>query len=137
MHKIYFYSKPNFLFIDSETIVDLDLTFFEERKVFDIKFSDNFFYNNFKKSKSKNWEITIQSFDEKNNFVLQSNISGDLIKTNKTKKYVWLRFEYDQITNNKVWPSLPPAFEEAESDFKRAKLSFVRQEKLKDILTKS
>jgi hypothetical protein len=135
MYKIYFYSKPNFLFIDSESILDMDLRFEEDVKIYEIQFKDEFFYTNFKNSKSKEWEITIQSFDEENKFTLQSNISGELTKRKKEKKFQILKFTYDQITNNKVWPSLPPAFEQAESDYKRAKLASTRNDKLNNILS--
>jgi hypothetical protein len=64
MYKIYFYSEPVFLYIDSESIIDLDLKRIDNKNVFEMKYNDYFYDFNLKSSKSKNWLVTIQSFDE-------------------------------------------------------------------------
>ena len=134
MYKIYFYSEPNFLYIDSESIIDLDLKRIDNKNVFEMRYSDYFFDLNLKNSKSKNWLVTIQSFDENGKFVLQSNIHGDNLKIKKIKNGNSIKLEYDQISNNKVWGSLPPMFEQGEEEYNKGKLSYVRNLKLESIL---
>ena len=41
MYKIYFYSEPIFLYIDSESIIDLDLKVIGEKKLFEMKSEKN------------------------------------------------------------------------------------------------
>jgi hypothetical protein len=134
MYKIYFYSEPVFLYIDSESIIDLDLKRIDDKNVFEMKYNDYFFDFNLKNSKSKNWLVTIQSFDENGKFVLQSNIHGDNLKIKKIKNGNSIKLEYDQISNNKVWGSLPPMFEQGEEEYNKGKLSYVRNLKLESIL---
>ncbi len=134
MYKIYFYSEPVFLYIDSESIIDLDLKMEEGKKLFEMKYDDYFFDYNLKNSKSKNWSITIQSYDDNGKFVLQSNIQGDSLKVKKLKKGKSINLKYDQITNNKIWSSLPPVFEMGEMEYKKGKLAYIRNLKLENIL---
>lgn len=134
MYKLYFYSNPHFLYIDSESIIDLDLKYVDEKKCFEMEYDDEFFYLNLKNAKRKIWGVTIQSFDEKNNFVLQSDFNGEKLKSKKLKKSFYLRLEYDQITNNKAWPSIPPIFIEGELNYKNGRLSHMRNLKLVNIL---
>jgi len=134
MYKIYFYSNPNFLYIDSESIIDLDLKIIDDKKCFEMEYDDDFFYLNLKNAKSKNWGIIIQSFDEKNNFVLQSDLNGEKMKSRKLKKTFYFRVEYDQITNNKAWPSIPPIFEQGEINFKNDRIYHMRNIKLQNFL---
>lgn len=134
MYKIYFYSEPNLLFIDSETIIDLDLKMMDSQKVFEMIYDDLFFDLNLTNSKSDNWLITIQSYDENGKFVLQSNLHGDEMTIRKVKKGKRIRLVYDQITNNKIWGSIPPEFERGEVLYKQGKLSFERNVKLKNLL---
>jgi hypothetical protein len=134
MYKIYFYSEPNFLYIDSESIIDLDLKRLNNKNVFEMKYEDYFFDYNLRNSKSKNWLITIQSFDENGKFLLQSNIHGDYLKIKKSNGSNSIILQYDQITNNKISGSLPPIFESGEIEYKKTKLSYIRNLKLEDIL---
>ena len=134
MYKIYFYSEPNFLYIDSESIIDLDLKRIDDKNIFEMKYNDYFYDFNLKNSKSKNWLVTIQSFDEDGKFVLQSNIHGDNLKIRKIKNGNSIKLEYDQISNNKIWSSLPPIFEQGEQEYTKGKLSYVRNLKLESIL---
>jgi len=134
MYKIYFYSEPVFLYIDTETIIDLDLKRINDKNIFEMRYSDYFFDFNLKNSKSKNWLVTIQSFDENGKFVLQSNIHGENLKIKKIKNGNSIKLEYDQISNNKVWGSLPPMFEQGEEEYTKGKLSYVRNLKLESIL---
>ena len=135
MYKIYFYSEPTFLFIDSESILDLDLQTIDNKKVFEMHFKDDFFDFNLASSKSKNWLITIQCYDESGKFILQSNLHGDDMKIKKIKNGKRIRLVYDQITNNKIWASIPPEFEKGEILYKQGKLAHQRNIKLKDILS--
>ena len=130
MYKLYFYSNPHFLYIDSESIIDLDLKYVDEKKCFEMEYGDDFFYINLRNGKSKTWGVTIQSFDENGKFVLQSDLNGEKLKSKKLKKSFYLRLEYDQITNNKAWPSIPPIFEEGEINYKNDRLSHLRHLKL-------
>jgi hypothetical protein len=134
MYKIYFYSEPVFLYIDSESIIDLDLRVIGEKKIFEMKYDDYFFDYNLRNSKSKEWSVTIQSYADDGKFILQSNIYGDSLKLRKLKKGNSIKLEYDQITNNKVWASLPPSFEMGEEEYKKCKLSYIRNLKLENIL---
>ena len=85
MYKIYFYSEPIFLYIDSESIIDLDLKVIGEKKLFEMKYDDYFFDYNLRNSKSKEWSVTIQSYEDDGKFILQSNIYGDSLKLRKLK----------------------------------------------------
>ena len=134
MYKIYFYSEPVFLYIDSESIIDLDLKMEEGKKLFEMKYDDYFFDYNLRNSKSKNWSVTIQSYGDDGKFLLQSNIQGDSLKLKKLKKGNSIKLEYDQITNNQAWASLPPLFEMGEEEYKKGKLSYIRNLKLENIL---
>jgi hypothetical protein len=134
MYKLYFYSKPNFLYIDSESIIDLDLKISEDKKCFEMIYNDEFFYKNFKSSKTRNWSLVIQSFDENGNFILQTDLNGEKLKLKKLKKDFYLSLEFDQITNNKVWPSIPPIFEYSEINFKNEKISYNRHLKLNELM---
>ena len=134
MYKIYFYSEPVFLYIDSESIIDLDLRVIGEKKIFEMKYDDYFFDYNLRNSKSKEWSVTIQSYGDDGKFILQSNIYGDSLKLRKLKKGNSIKLEYDQITNNKVWASLPPSFEMGEEEYIKGRLSYVRNLKLESIL---
>lgn len=134
MYKIYFYSDPIFLYIDSENILDLDLKIIEGKKEFEMKYNDVYFTKNMKDSRSKSWVVFIQSFDEKNKFLVQSNLSGDNLVHRKIKNGYCLRLQYDQITNNKIWASLPPTFETGEIEYKKNRLSYYRNIKLLNIL---
>lgn len=135
MYKIYFYSEPIFLYIDSESILDLDLKVINELKVFEMIYKDDYFDLNRSRTKSKSWSVIIQSFDENGKFVLQSNLLGDRLKVKKLVKGNRIRLIYDQITNNKIWASIPPTFEDAEIEYKQGKISYSRNIKLKDILS--
>ena len=134
MYKIYFYSEPNFLYIDSESIIDLDLKRIDNKNIFEMRYGDYFFDFNLKNSKSKNWLVTIQSFDVNGKFLLQSNINGDNLKIKKIKNGNSIKLEYDQISNNKIWSSLPPIFEQGEEEYTNCKLSYLRNLKLESIL---
>lgn len=134
MYKIYFYSEPIFLYIDSESIIDLDLKVIGGKKLFVMEYDDYFFDYNLRNSKSKNWSITIQSYGDDGKFLLQSNIQGDSLKLRKLKKGNSIKLEYDQITNNRAWASLPPSFEMGEEEYKKGKLSYARNLKLESIL---
>jgi len=134
MYKLYFYSEPTFLYIDSESILNLDLKDIKDKKIFEIIFKDYFFEYNLRKSKSKDWILTIQSYNDDGSFILQSNLTGTNAKTRKIKTGTYLRLEYNQITNNEIWPSLPPVFEESEKNYKMSKLTYLRNAKLKNIL---
>ncbi len=134
MYKIYFYSEPNFLFMDSDSVKNLDLKSINQKNIFEIIFEDYFFENNFRKIKSTDWLLTIQSYNDDGSFVLQSNIAGSNPKIRKIKKGTYLRLEYDQITNNEIWPSLPPIFETSEQKYKMIKLTHQRNAKLRNIL---
>ena len=134
MYKIYFYSEPIFLYIDSESIIDLDLKVIGEKKLFEMKYDDYFFDYNLRNSKSKNWSVTIQSYGDDGKFLLQSNIQGDSLKLRKLKKGNSIKLEYDQITNNRAWASLPPSFEMGEEEYKKGKLAYIRNLKLENIL---
>ena len=134
MYKIYFYSEPIFLYIDSENIIDLDLKSIDDLKIFEMVYQDEYFDLNRNRTKSKSWLITIQSFDENGKFVIQSNLHGDGMKVKKVKNGTRIRLVYDQITNNKIWASIPPEFEKGEDIYKQGKLSYLRDLKLKDLL---
>ena len=134
MYKLYFYSEPTFLYIDSESILNLDLKEIKNKKIFEIIFMDYFFEYNLRKSKSKDWILTIQSYNDDGSFILQSNLTGTNTKTRKIKTGTYLRLEYSQITNNEIWPSLPPVFEESERNYRMSKLTYLRNTKLKNIL---
>jgi hypothetical protein len=134
MYKIYFYSEPVFLYIDSESIINLDLRVVDGKKIFEMKYDDYFFDYNLKTSKSKNWLVTIQSYGDDGKFILQSNIHGDSLKLRKLKKGNSIKLEYDQITNNQIWSSLPPVFEMGEGEYKKGKLAYIRNLKLENIL---
>lgn len=135
MYKIYFYSEPIFLYIDSENILDLDLKVINEMKIFEMIYNDEYFDLNRVRTKSKSWSLIIQSFDENGKFILQSNLLGDRFKIKKLTKGNRIRLIYDQITNNKIWASIPPSFEEGEIAYKQGKLSYYRDLKLKNILS--
>ena len=134
MYKIYFYSEPSFLYIDSESILDLDLKMTADKKIFEMKYNDFFFNYNLKASKKKSWSIIIQSYDSEGKFVLQSNFFGENMKTQKKKDSNFIRFQYEQISNNKIWNSLPPIFEQGEEEYIKGKLSYIRNLKLENIL---
>jgi hypothetical protein len=134
MYKIYFYSEPNLLYIDTESLIDLDLKVIDEEKYFEMTYNDPFFDLNLKGTKSKSWSVTIQSYDQDGKFQIQSNLSGENLKLKKTKGGRILRLKYDQITNNKIWASIPPSFEDGEIIYKQGKVSYLRDQKLKDII---
>jgi len=134
MYKIYFYSEPVFLYIDTETIIDLDLKRINDENIFEMVYKDHFFDFNLKNSKSKTWSVVIQSYDLKGNFVIQSNLHGEELKTKSVTNGRRIRLKYDQITNNKIWASLPPVFEMGEIEYRKGKLSYLRNLKLEDIL---
>lgn len=134
MLKVYFYSKPYFLYIDSESLVDADLTTDNGKNYFDLQYTDDYFTLILKKSKKKKWLIFLQSFDENNIFISQSNLGGENLKLKRIDGVDYLTLQYDQITNNKIWPSLPPTFDEGEIEYKNAKLSHYRDKKLKKII---
>jgi hypothetical protein len=99
-----------------------------------MKYDDYFFDYNLRNSKSKNWSVTIQSYGDDGKFLLQSNIQGDSLKLRKLKKGNSIKLEYDQITNNRAWASLPPSFEMGEEEYKKGKLAYIRNLKLENIL---
>ena len=134
MYKIYFYSEPTFLYIDSESILDLDLKIVDDSKTFEMVYDDHFFDFNLRSSKSKNWSVTIQSYDEVGKFVVQSNLQGDKLKTKSLKKGKRIQLNFDQITNNKIWASLPPIFEMGEIEYRKGKTSYIRNLKLNNLL---
>lgn len=134
MFKIYFYSDPVFLYIDSDTILDLNLRVVDGKKIFEMEYKDDFFTQNLKRSKSKNWMVFIQSYGDDNTFQLQSNLNGDKLKHRKIKNGYYIRLEYDQITNNKIWASLPPSFDYGEIEYKNSKLAYIRNLKLGNLL---
>ena len=134
MYKIYFYSNPHFIYIDSESIIDMDLKYVDAKKCFEMEYDDNFFHLNLKNAKRKIWGVTIQSFDDNNDFVLQSDFNGEKLKSKKLKNTFYLRLEYDQITNNKAWPSIPPIFIEGEINYKNGRISHMRNLNLEKIL---
>ena len=137
MYKIYFYSEPVFLYIDTETIIDLDLKKINDENIFEMVYKDHFFDFNLKNSKSKAWSVVIQSYDTEGKFVVQSNLHGEDLKTKNVTNGGRIRLKYDQITNNKIWASLPPVFEIGEIEYKKGKLSYLRNLKLEDILNKN
>ena len=134
MYKIYFYSEPTFLYIDSESILDLDLKIVTDSKTFEMVYDDHFFDFNLKSCKSKAWSVTIQSFDETGKFVVQSNLQGEKLKTKSLKKGKRIQLNFDQITNNKIWASLPPIFEMGEIEYRKGKTSYIRNLKLNNLL---
>jgi len=134
MYKIYFYSEPIFLYIDSETILDLDLKMDEGNKIFEMIYDDNFFDYNLRSAKIKDWSVTIQSFDENGKFFLQSNLQGENLKYKTLKNKKRIRLNFNQITNNKIWASIPPIFEMGEDQYKNGRQAYLRNIKLKEIL---
>lgn len=134
MYKIYFYSEPTLLFIDTESLIDLDLKIIDDEKYFEMTYDDPFFDLNLKSAKSKSWSVTIQSFDQDGKFQIQSNLSGEELKVKKIKLGRLLRLKYNQITNNKIWASIPPSFEDGEIIYKQGKISYSREQKIKNII---
>lgn len=136
MHELYFYSEPNLLYINSDDIIDLDLENIDGKNQFKIIYKDNFFHFNFKNSRKKIWSVIIQSYDEFGNFLLQSNFTGKTIKNTKNNKgEVILKINYDQITNNRAWSSIPPLFEKSKRDYLGKKITYLRDLKIKELTT--
>ena len=132
LYKIYFYSQPHFLVLDTDSVVDINLIS-DKNKIIEIIFSDVFFELNLKKTKCKDWSLTIQIFDKDNKFTSQIDLNGENMKVSNTKKGKKIKFNYDQITNNNGWASVPKVFEKAEFDYMNYKISYLRDKKLKEI----
>ena len=136
LYKVYFYSSPNFLILKYDDIVDINLVERGKNKVkkIEIIYSDDFFDLNMKKTKSKDWSLTVQIFQEDKTFQLQLDLHGEDLKFSQRKKGKVLSFTYEQITNNNGWPSLPKVFQTAEIDYDQYKKSYTRNEKLNQLI---
>jgi hypothetical protein len=136
LYKVYFYSSPNFLILKYDDIIDINLVERGKNKIkkIEIIYSDDFFDFNIKKTKSKDWSLTVQIFNIDKTFQLQLDLHGEDLKFSQRKLGKVLSFTYEQITNNNGWASLPKVFENAEVDYDQYKRSFIRNEKLKQLI---
>lgn len=135
-YKVYFYSSPNFLILKDDDIIDINLVQRGKNKLkkIEIVYSDDFFDFNIKKTKSKEWSLTVQIFDINKVFQLQLDLQGENLKFSERKSGKVISFTYEQITNNNGWPSLPKVFESAEIDYDQYKRSYIRNEKIKQLI---
>jgi len=133
-YKIYFYSKPYFLVLDKDDIKDINLKSKENTKFIEINYADSFFDLNLKHSKSKEWALTVQAYDKSEKFISQIDVYGENLKSKKIKNSKILELEYDQITNNKGWSSIPKVFEDAEIVYQNSKKTYFRDLSIKKIL---
>lgn len=136
LYKVYFYSSPNFLILKYNDIIDINLVERGKNKVkkIEIIYSDDFFDFNIKKTKSKDWSLTVQIFNLDKTFQLQLDLHGEDLKFSQRKSGKVLSFTYEQITNNNGWPSLPKVFENAEVDYDQYKKSHIRNTKLNQLI---
>lgn len=136
LYKVYFYSSPNFLVLKYDDIIDINLVVRGKNKIkkIEIIYRDDFFDFNIKKSKSKDWSLTVQIFQADKTFQLQLDLHGEDLKFSQRKSGNVLSFTYEQITNNNGWASLPKVFETAEIDYDQYKKSYMRNEKLNQLI---
>lgn len=133
-YKIYFYSEPYFLILDKNSIIDINLQVSKDKtKTVEIKYSDDFFDLNLDYVDTKDWSLTVQEFDEKGKFTSQIDIYGENLKIKKNKSHRTLILEYNQITNNNGWASIPKVFESAEDVYQKSKQSYKRDLAIKNI----
>lgn len=149
-YSIFFYSEPYFILLENQEIVDITIKQEEKqiqkkstrmygikqpKKLLEIVYNDDFFDCNLITSKRDYFSITIQIFNRTGQFLQQIELLGENLKKAKSNEGITITLNYDQVTNNNAWPSLPPQFQEASEVYKREKVSYLRDLQIKKILS--
>jgi len=134
-YKIYFYNQPHFLLLDSQSILDINIKEKSQnvRKI-EIFFEDIFFEKNLSKKSLKEWNITVQIFDNNNKFTTQLDLYGENLRSGKTKLGKNIKFDFEQISTNSAWPSLPKSFHDAEVSYMSSRHAYLRHLKIKSLI---
>ncbi len=125
---VYFYSEPNFMVLENESIIDISLH--EDLKRVDINYSDYFFDFNLKNCKDSEFTVVTQCYNRVGQFLEQLEISGDTISFDNNI----LTINYEQLTSNKAWASINQLWEKASDVYNRERISYYRQSKIERIL---
>lgn len=125
---VYFYSEPNFMVLENESIIDISLH--EDLKRVDINYSDYFFDFNLKNCKDSEFTVVTQCYNRVGQFLEQLEISGENISFDNNI----LTLNYEQLTSNKAWASINQLWEKASDVYNRERISYYRQSKIETIL---
>ncbi len=125
---VYFYSEPNFMVLENESIIDISLH--EDLKRVDINYSDYFFDFNLKNCKDSEFTVVTQCYNRVGQFLEQLEISGENISFDNNI----LTLNYEQLTSNKAWASINQLWEKASDVYNRERISYYRQSKIERIL---
>jgi hypothetical protein len=136
-YSIYFYSEPNFLLLENSSIIDVNI---REKKIDDkistleVMYSDVFFDYNIRNIKKKNFLIIIIIHNHTGQFLQQITIHGESLSFGNHPHIDCVNFNFQQMTNNKAWKSIPNDFQKAEEIYKSERLSYIRESRINKIL---
>ena len=136
-YSIYFYSKPNFLLLEDNDIIDInirDKKIDGETSTLEVMYSDVFFDYNIRNIKKKNFLIIIMVNNQVNQFLQQITIHGESLSFGEHPHISCANFNFKQMSNNKVWKSMPSEFHKAEEVYKSDRLSYIRESIINKIL---
>lgn len=132
-YELYLFCKPYLLLLEDDLIIDANLSKSENNSVDNllvIESSDQFFLENIKVIKNKDFVITLQCFDLHGNFTYQIESFGENF-TIEDNKFV---FECQSILTNQVSPNLNPNYKNAIELYKSERVSYIRNSLIENIL---
>lgn len=145
-YDIYLYTtneegKTTLLYLDNTSIIDLNIeicTEYAKKKennlnwrTLSIQYGDYFFDYNIRNCGHTDFSIDIICHDDSAQFLQQITLLGEDIEFEENK----VLFYFTQISTNRTWASINPAFIPAIDSYKKQKMSFIRDRRINDILS--
>lgn len=131
-YEFFLFCEPYFLLLENDSIIDANLSKSEKTNIetLVIETEDIFFQENIKIIESKDFSITLQSYDENGNFLYQIDSFGEDFYINQNK----IVFECQSLLTNQVKASLNPLFNTAIDIYKKERVSYIRNSRIETVL---
>ena len=134
IYNFYLYCDPYLLFLDDDSVIDLNIDKFsidsKKDDVFKIETLDIYFHENLKRIEDKEFLLIFQTYDLSNKFLNQIEICGEEFYTENNI----LILKFDSISINNVSPSLNPYWLTSIDLYKKERVSYLRNIQIETLL---